>query len=193
MIALSQVSGVSPNLRFLSVDAQSYNTFLQSAPAVLVADTCPNGQYRLIQTISSPDVTGPKYAYYNNLITTGDYVTNPFSAFFYDAAYIYMLAIEEAGKTVDPAVDLAGFQVAVNNAIRLVSNPSTGDVTVDPTDGWTVAKAAVAGGGGGVDYDGITGKVNIDTKGDAVSGYNINYVTKNSSGDLEFKLIVYIQ
>jgi branched-chain amino acid transport system substrate-binding protein len=79
---------------------------------------------------------------------------------FYDATYLLALAIEQAGR-VDGA--------AIANSLRTVADPP--GIVVGPGQ-WSQAQAALRAGSK-VNYDGVSGPVDLDAHGGVVGPYDI--------------------
>jgi ABC-type branched-subunit amino acid transport system substrate-binding protein len=79
---------------------------------------------------------------------------------FYDATYLAVLAMAAAGSSDGPAL---------RAQLRNVADP--GGVVVGP-QGWAQARDALAAGMD-INYEGASGKVDVDDQGDVVGPYGI--------------------
>jgi len=136
--------------------------------------------------MSAPDTSTSAYQHFESeLLQAYGQAVGSFNAQFYDAAYIFALAMETAIQTADPDED-DNFREAVNAAISLICNAqSAADTDIDPSDGWARMKQAVANGA--VNYEGASGSCDTDANGNTMTSYQIFTI----SGSYDFEIIGY--
>ncbi len=114
-------------------------------------------------------LNGPLYSSWrSNYTTRFGSAPTLFTGNAYDAVYMIALAAQKAG-------DASGPSIKAN--LQAVSNP--GGTKVYP-GGWAAARTALSAGQD-VDYEGASGAVNIDSKGDPFSGYIVWNLTASNS------------
>ena len=135
--------------------------FDQSVIDQLGADTL-RGNIWLTQSASDPDSVSFKN-FAEAFATTGNDPQAPYAAHGYDATFMMALAIEKAGKA-DSA--------AIAKALMEINDPNGEVVNVNE---WAKAKKLIAEGKA-INYEGATGTVDFDEKGDVPGFYGVNTV-----------------
>jgi branched-chain amino acid transport system substrate-binding protein len=140
--------------------------FDQSVVEQIGADTL-RGNIWLTQAASDPD--NPGYATFaEDYAATGYDPQAPYAAHGYDATMLMALAIEKAGSTD---------KRAIADALMQVNDPA-GEV-VGPGE-WEKAKALIAEGKP-INYQGASGSVDFDEKGDVPGVYGVNTVGEDGA------------
>lgn len=115
-------------------------------------------------TQSASDYDGVSYKIFADAFTkAGHDPISPYAAHGYDAAFLIALAIEKAG---------AADRSKISEALRAVASPPG---TVIRPGEWAKAKAILAGGGD-VNYEGASSKVDFDSNGDVSGIFSVNTV-----------------
>lgn len=146
-----QTSGIGRDVQWLGTDGLKDDNFVLSVgdrvPQFLGTAPIPNGKYY------AGFVERYKAAY-------GGEQPGIFTSNQYDAVILIALAIAHVGDPVQPH--------AVRDAIPELSRGMTSPVNADDLEA-ALFKAA----NGDVDYSGVSGEVDLDERGDVVSGYRV--------------------
>ena len=143
--------------KFLGADGMMDNSVIEQ----LGADTL-RGNIMLSQPAS--DTEGASYkAFAAAFEAAGHESAAPFVAHGYDISFLIALAIEKAGSADRSGIAAALREVA--NAPGLVVRPGE----------WAKAKAAIAAGED-VNYEGASGAIEFDDRGDVAGTYSLNVV-----------------
>ncbi len=170
------------NLKFI-FSYKQMNIVEQAPCALLVGEI--NGVPKAFCAEALPDVETNSFKHFSQEIKTR-YNYNAGSGqeqHYYDAVFIYALAIARAAKLGADIDDLPAFRIAVNDQIRNVSKPE--GETVKPEEGWAnmLAKANT----GDVNYEGASGNCDMNDEGDVISNYFIFTIIDNGNGTYSFK------
>lgn len=172
------------NTTFILPDALYSNDLFQADIVQILGDI--NGHTKNFGAFPSADKTTEAYQYFEDeLMKAYNQAVASYNAQFYDAGYIYAMAMEKAMMDVSPS-NIAAFREKVNDYIRVVSKGTAGDTIVTPDQGWEDIKEACIAGG--VDYSGSSGNCDIDHLGNAVTAYSIFKVIKPGN-DYQFEII----
>ncbi|MEM9141270.1 MAG: ABC transporter substrate-binding protein, partial [Pseudomonadota bacterium] len=136
--------------------------FDQSVIDQIGADTL-RGNIWLTQSASDPDSASFKAFAEGFAAATGKDPQAPYAAHGYDATFMVALAIEKAGST-DSA--------AIAKALMEINDPAGEVINVGD---WAKAKEAIAAGKA-INYEGATGTVDFDARGDVPGFYGVNTV-----------------
>ncbi len=175
------------NTYFMFCDAMHSSNIFNAPLNILIGEI--NGNPKNFGVVSAPDTTTDTYQYFADALFQkyGQEVAS-FNAQFYDAGYIYALAMEQAIILVNPE-NITEFRKVVNDLIRPISHGEIpNDPVADPVDGWIFMKGLAASGG--IDYVGASGNCDIDDSGNAITPYQI-YSIIESGANYSFKVIGY--
>lgn len=129
------------------------------------------GKIWLTQSASDPD--SPAYATFaEDYAKTGNDPQAPYAGHGYDATFLMALAIEKAGSTD---------RRAIADALMQINDPE-GEV-VGPGE-WEKAKQLIAEGKA-INYQGASGSVDFDEKGDVPGVYGVNTVGEDATWQKE--------
>lgn len=161
------------NTSFILCDALFSSAILQAPVAIMVGEV--NGHPKNFGAMPSADTSTGVYLHFQEeLMRRYHQNVASYNAQYYDAGYLYAMAIEKALLQSGPE-NMKDFRKKVHTLIREVSHGSQGDPPVSPTLGWKSMQYASRNGG--VDYEGASGNCNIDSEGNAITPYalfNIN-------------------
>lgn len=176
------------NTTFILCDGLYSNDLFQSPIEFMLGEV--NGHPKNFGAFPSADTTSDAYIYFKTqLLEEYNQQVASYNAQFYDAGYLFAMAIEKA--LLDESTDnMQAFRQKVNDFIRPVSHGSTGDPVVSPPQGWNSIKNACQQGG--VNYNGASGNCNIDVEGNAITPYSIFRVIKPSN-NYSFEIIKIVQ
>jgi len=128
-----------------------------------------NGWPKNFGAIPSPEPNNPIYEdFAEKLLEAYDQQVASYNAQYYDIGFIYALAIEKAAETASLS-NIEEFRNAVNDNIRKVSRPEDGDTKINPLSSWNQLREIARNGT--VDYDGASGKCDIDDDGNTLSTF----------------------
>ena len=177
--------GTSPlNMHFILCDALHSGSIFQSPLDFMVGEI--NGHPKNFGAMSAPDTTSSIYQFFTaDLAKKYSQKPGSYNAQYYDAAYIFALAMQKAMASSGIA-DMKLFREKTAASIRLVSRGLPGDPPVMPTMGWKAMKAACDFGG--VNYEGASGKCDIDDSGNVVTPYSVFKIT-GQAGVFAFQTI----
>jgi len=162
------------NMHFILCDALHSSSLFQSPLDFMIGEI--NGFPKNFGAMPSPDTSSSIYKFFSgNLEIKFHQKVGSYNAQYYDAAYIYALAMQKAIRSTGLA-DMKLFRETVNAQIRTVSRGLPGDPPVMPNMGWKAMKAACDFGG--VNYDGASGNCNIDDSGNVVTPYAVFKIIK---------------
>ncbi len=175
------------NTYFMFCDALHSANIFNAPLSILTGEI--TGNPKNFGVISAPDTSRVTYQYFENaLYQEFQQEVASFNAQFYDAGYIFALAIEQAIYMAN-LDNMANFREVVNDLIRPISRGETiGDPTADPVEGWPYMKALAASGG--INYLGASGNCDIDDSGNAFTPYQI-FTIVESGGNYSFEVLGY--
>jgi len=149
-----------------------------------------NGFPKNFGAMPSPDTASSIFQFFAlNLKKKYNQNVGSYNAQFYDAGYLYALAMQKAIVSAGLA-DMNFFRETVNSFIRSVSHGAPGDPPVMPNMGWKAMKSACDFGG--INYDGASGNCDMDPKGNVITPYSIFKIVDNG-GTFGFKVIEIIR
>ena len=174
------------NVYFMITDALHSESLFSNSLDLLTGTI--NGNPKNFGVMSAPDTSSAAYLHFaDRLMELHGQAVGSFNAQFYDAVYIFALAMEQAAQSTEPDED--GYRVAVNTSISAVCNAeSSGDAAINPTNGWAQMKQLVAGGA--VDYSGASGNCDIDAAGNTMTPYQV-FTISGTANDYRFEVIDY--
>jgi len=169
------------NLKFMFSYKQK--NIVEQAPCALLIGQV-NGVPKSFCAEALPDVNTNSFKHFASEIKTrfNVVVGEGQEQHYYDAVFIYALAIERAIEQGADINDIKALRIAVNEQIRPASKPE-GEI-VKPEDGWKAMQAKA--NTGDVNYEGASGNCDMNTEGDVISNYFIFTIVDNGNGTYSF-------
>ena len=190
ILKLSEINSaqVPLNMQFILCDALHTNSIFQAPLGFMMGEI--NGHPKNFGAMPSPDTTSTIYQFFvAELNKKYSQKVGSYNAQFYDAGYLYALAMQKAVVSVGIS-DRKLFRETVGSYIRSVSKGLPADLPVSPAMGWASMKAACERGS--VNYVGASGNCDMDDSGDVVTPYAV-FTIKGQAGFFEFETFGIIQ
>ena len=169
---------------FILCDGLFTNELFEAPIEYMIGEV--NGHPKNFGAFPSADTSSVEYGYFSEkLMEKYDQEVASYNAQFYDIGFIYALAIQRSFTNVD-VTTINAFREMVSANIRTVSGENSGDIVVNPSQGWQAMKSSAQSSS--IDYIGASGNCNIDSQGNTITPYSVFKVVKQDQ-EMSFEII----